>query len=246
MPTLSAVSPKGGAGKTTTMANLAYALVKKGAQVALLDADPNAPLGRRLLNLKCPEGLTIIPNVTEDNIAQVIRDAAAKFQFVLVDLEGTAAKIVVNALQQTDFVIIPMRGSHLDADEASKAIKLVIDQELAVQRHVPHYKLPYAILLTETPSAYESRITKGLRHDLNELQVPMFEVELKSREAFKAIFKFNCPLEQLDPVEVSGIDTAIENAEALAAEVIIRLQDEAQKAQQRMNPQSVPTQEAVA
>lgn len=223
MPTLAAVSPKGGAGKTTTMLNLALQLEKKGLQVALLDADPNAPLEAWAQAGHCPENLVIIPNVDENNISDVIREAAVKYPFVLIDLEGTAAKIVVNALQQTDYVIIPMRGSYLDAAEAGKAIKLVTDQELAVQRHLPSYRLPYSILLTCTPSAYETRITKGLRGDLEAAGLPLFNVELRERDAFKAIFKFKCPLEKLDPTQVPGIDNAIENAEALAAEVVTRL-----------------------
>lgn len=224
MPTWAAVSPKGGAGKTTSMLNLALQLVKKGAQVALLDADPNEPLKTWAEGKKCPDGLSIITGVDEDNISDMIRDTAQKYPVVLVDLEGTASKIVVNALQQTDYVIIPMRGSYLDAAEASKAIKLVKDQELAVQRHVPAYRLPYSILLTCTSSAYETRITKGLRSDLEGMGLPLFDVELKERDAFKAIFKFKCPLEELDPALVPGIETAIENAEAFAAEVLVRLQ----------------------
>lgn len=225
MPTLAAVSPKGGAGKTTSMLNLALQLVKQGAQVALLDADPNTPLEKWAAGGHCPDGLVIIPKVNEDNISEVIREAAKVYPFVLVDLEGTAAKIVVNALQNTDYVIIPMQGSHLDAEEAGKAIKLVSDQELAIQRFVPNYRLPYAIVLTRTAAAYETRITRGLREDLEEAELPLFEVELKDRDAFRAMFKFKCPLEQLDPAEVPGISTAIENAEAFAAEVISRLNE---------------------
>lgn len=225
MPTISAVSPKGGAGKTTSMLNLALQLVKQGADVALLDADPNTPLKKWELAGNCPAGLVVIPDVNENNIADTIREAAKAHPFVLVDLEGTAAKIVVNALQYTDYVIIPMQGSHLDADEAGKAIKLVTDQEMAIQRFKPDYRLPYAILLTRTAAAYETRITRGLREDLEEAELPLFEVELKDREAFKAMFKYKCSLEQLDPARVPGIPNAIENAEAFAAEVVTRLNE---------------------
>lgn len=225
MPTISAVSPKGGAGKTTSMLNLALQLVKQGADVALLDADPNTPLKNWAAAGNCPAGLVVIPGVNENNIADTIREAAKVHPFVLVDLEGTAAKIVVNALQYTDYVIIPMQGSHLDADEAGKAIKLVTDQEMAIQRFKPDYRLPYAILLTRTAAAYETRITRGLREDLEEAELPLFEVELKDRDAFKAMFKFKCSLEQLDPAEVPGIPNAIENAEAFAAEVVTRLNE---------------------
>lgn len=223
MPTTVAVSPKGGAGKTTSMLNIGLQLAKKGAKVALLDADPNNPLKEFASGGHCPENLLIIPDVNEDNIADKIREAAESVPFVLVDLEGTAAKIVVNALQQADYVIIPMRGSHLDAREAGKAIKLVTDQELAVRRHVPNYRLPYSILFTCTAAAYETRNTAGLREDLQKMEIPMFETEMKDRDAFKSMFKFRRPLEQLDTALVPGVASAIVNAEAVTAELLVNL-----------------------
>jgi len=224
MPTVAVASPKGGAGKTTSALSLALQLAKQGAQVALLDADPNQPLAAFLEAGHCPENLHIVVDVNENNIAARIRETATQYPFVLIDLEGTAAKIVVNALQYADFVIIPMRGSYLDAKEAGKAISLITDQEQAMQRHVPGYKLPFSVLLTCTPSAYNTRITSGLRGDLAGLGVDVFDVEMKERDAFKALFKYNCPLEQMNPAEVPGLDGAIANAEALALEVLDKLQ----------------------
>ncbi|WP_122558544.1 ParA family protein [Pseudomonas viridiflava] len=224
MPTVAAASPKGGAGKTTTMINLALQIVKQGAEVALIDADPNGPLKKFAAGGNCPPGLHIITDVNENNIVPFIRDAATKYPFVLVDLEGTAAKIVVYALQYADYVIIPMRGSFLDAEEAGKAIQLVKDQEMAAQRHNPNYSLPYSVLFTCTPAAYETRNTSGLRKDLEDLGIPMFDVEMKERDAFKSMFKYKQPLEQLDTSLVPGVATAIINAEALAAEVIAKLE----------------------
>ncbi|WP_311970449.1 division plane positioning ATPase MipZ [Pseudomonas baltica] len=63
--------------------------------------------------------MTVISGVTENNIASKIREAANRDPFVIVDLEGTAAKIVVLALQEADFVVVPMQGSLLDAEQCS-------------------------------------------------------------------------------------------------------------------------------
>jgi chromosome partitioning protein len=45
MPTISFIQPKGGAGKSTSALILAAELAK-GAQVIVIDADPNAQMGQ--------------------------------------------------------------------------------------------------------------------------------------------------------------------------------------------------------
>ena len=57
--------------------------------------------------------------------------------------------------------------------------------------------------------------------------MPVLKAELHEREAFRAVFSFRQPLEQLDPTEVGNLDKAIANAEAFAAEVIGLLQGRA-------------------
>lgn len=225
MPTIVFVSPKGGAGKTTSALTLALQLAKRGVRVTVIDADPNYPLAKWSEGGCCPETLQIISGVTEDNISGKIRDAAAVDPFVIVDLEGTASKIVVHALQEADFVITPMRGSWLDAEQAGRAVALIHDQELAVQRHVPNYKLPFAILLTCTPPAYETRNTASLKKSLLERGIPFFRTEMTEREAFRSMFFFKKPLESLEPKLVPGINNAVANAESFAAEVIEKLSE---------------------
>ena len=46
MPAISVVNSKGGSGKSTTTVVVGLALAEKGANVALIDADPNQPLVR--------------------------------------------------------------------------------------------------------------------------------------------------------------------------------------------------------
>lgn len=226
MPTVTFISPKGGVGKTTSSLIFATQLAKRGVGVSVIDADPNYPIQKWSTGGHCPDNVHVVTDVTENNIASKIRAAAAVDPIVIVDLEGTAAKIVVHALQEADFVVIPMQGSLLDAEQASRAITLVKDQEQAVRRHVPNYVLPFSILMTRTPPAYQTRNMASLRKSLNDNGIPVFDTMLTEREAFKSMFFFQKPLNALSPSEAPGIDKAIANADAFAAELISRLSPE--------------------
>ena len=135
-------SPKGGVGKSTSTLVLASALRERGADVSIVDADPNQPFakaknGWAALSGETP-GITVISCTEPDQIIDAIDDAADKTAYVLVDLEGTASQTVGWAMSRADLVLIPTQGSQLDANEAVKARKLVLNQEKALQRTVPY------------------------------------------------------------------------------------------------------------
>lgn len=226
MPTIVFVSPKGGAGKTTAAMILAAELAR-GTAVTVIDADPNHPIQRWIERAGSQPTLSVVSDADEDNIIERIEEAAAKTPFVVVDLEGTAAKIVLLAVSQADFVIVPTQGSQLDAEQASRALKVLKDQEKMSGRSVP-----YAVLLTRTNVAIRTRTMSHIRYGLDQAGVPVLETELHERDAFRAVFSFGQTLENLDPREVPNIDKAIANAEAFAAEVVDRLR----KAQGRAAP----------
>jgi chromosome partitioning protein len=165
----------------------------------------------------------VIDDADEENIMDKIEAAAAETPFVIVDLEGTAAKIVVMAVSQADFVIVPTQGSQLDAEQAGRAFRVIQQQEKMVQRMQPSYKLPYSVLLTRTNSAIRTRTLAHIEKGLIDAGIPVFNTELNEREAFRAMFSFRQPLEHLNPSEVANLDKAIANAEAFAQEVIATL-----------------------
>lgn len=224
MPTIPFISPKGGVGKTTSTLALATQLASRAVGVTVIDADPNYPIAKWAAGGHCPPNMRVISGVTENNIASKIREAAKIDPFVIVDLEGTAAKIVVLALQEADFVVVPMQGSLLDAEQAGRAVSLIHDQELAMRRHLASYSLPYSILLTRTPPAYQTRTMANLRRSLADKKIPVFDTVMTEREAYRAMFSFQQPLEQLSRSEVPGVEKAIINAAAFAAELVSKLQ----------------------
>jgi chromosome partitioning protein len=214
MPTIVFVSPKGGAGKTTSALVLAEQIARS-APVTVIDADPNHPIKTWAEGPNTPANLTVVSTADEENMIEVIEEAAARTPFVLVDLEGTAAKIVLLAVSQADLVIVPTQGSQLDAAQASRALRVIKQQEKISRRAVP-----YGVLITRTNPVIRTRTTSHLTNAFHEAGINLFETELHEREAFKALFAFNQPLSHLDPKDVSNIDKAVVNAEKYAAEVI--------------------------
>lgn len=222
MPTIVFVSPKGGAGKTTSALVLATQLAKK-TKVTVIDADPNHPIETWSKGAFKPDNMTVISDANEETIADRIDEAAAESPFVIVDLEGTASKIVIMAVTRADFVIIPTQGSELDAEQAGKALNVIKQHEKSMRRANGEYKLPFKVLLTRTNAAIRARTLSHIQKSMLTAGIPLFEAEMNEREAFKAMFSFRKPLEMLDHTAVANVDKAIANAEAFAAEVISTL-----------------------
>ena len=219
MPTIVFVSPKGGAGKTTSALILALQIAR-GTKVTIIDADPNHPIKAWAISENKPINLAVVSDVDEDNIAEKIEEASEQTPFVIVDLEGTASKIVIMAVSRADFVIVPTQGSQLDAEQAGRAFRVIQQQEKSVRRVQPDYKLPYSVLLTRTNPAIRTRTLKHIEQGLIDAGIPVFRTELNEREAFRAMFSFRQPLENLNGADVANLDKAINNAERFASEVI--------------------------
>jgi chromosome partitioning protein len=132
-----------------------------------------------------------------------------------VDLEGTASMMAGYAMSRADLVIIPAQGSHLDATEAVKAIKLVKGQEKAFKK-----KIPFAILFTRTSAAIRPRTLQSIEGEFSENKVPMFGCQIHEREAYRALFAFGGTLAGLDPTQVANLPAARLNAQMFAGEVI--------------------------
>lgn len=219
MPTIVFLSPKGGVGKTTSAMVLANQL-SQAAAVTVIDADPNRPFQSWERGGNAPTNLKIVADVDEENIIDKIEDAAENTPFVIVDLEGTASKIVVLAVSQADLVIIPTQGSQLDAEQAGRALKVIRQQEKMARRAVN-----YGVLLTRTNPAIRTRSTAHIVEGLSSNKISVFYTQLHEREAFRAMFSFRLPLSKLKPEEVSNLNKAIANADAFTSEVIERLRE---------------------
>jgi chromosome partitioning protein len=225
MPVIAFSSPKGGAGKTTAATLLATVLAERGANVAVVDADPNKNVVDWARLPGKPANLSVTGEVGEETIVDTIEEAAGRAAFVIVDLEGAANLLVSYAISLADFVVIPVQGSQLDAKQAARQIKLIASQERISGRSIP-----YAILLTRVSPAIQPKTQRHIEDRFRELAVPVLKTRLYDREAFRAIFSFGGSVAGLADKGVSNLKAAIDNADEFAAELVERLRERKREA----------------
>lgn len=218
MSVISFANPKGGAGKTTTALLLASELASKGAQITIIDADPEKWISQWSTLPGKPDSINIIGEVTEDSVVDLIEEAAQHSQFVVVDLEGTASLMVANAIGMSDLVVIPIQGSSMDAKGGAKTIRLIRNQERMARRVIPH-----AVVLTRTSAAVTSRALRNVQDQLLQAGIDVFATAIVERAAFRDLFDYGGSLASLDTARVSNVEKARVNAQDFAGEVLSRL-----------------------
>lgn len=214
MPVITVANPKGGAGKSTAALVLATSLAQQGASVIILDCDPNRAIeGWRAGASKNP--VIVDGGITESTITSKLDEYRKKYQFVFVDLEGTASRLMSRALARAQLVIIPIQASPPDAELAARAIHLIREEEQAFEKTIP-----YRVLFTRTSPAIASKLETQITAQLKASEVPMFRNHLNERSAYKAMFFYQQDLEELDPKNVNGLPAARDNAFRLAEELV--------------------------
>jgi chromosome partitioning protein len=105
MPTIVFLTPKCGAGKSTSAVLLASELANRGGAVTIIDADPNKPVSHWAKRAPLPKSISVVGNVSEDTIIDQIEEAARASAFVIVDHEGTASVMASYATSRADLVL---------------------------------------------------------------------------------------------------------------------------------------------
>ena len=214
MPVISVANPKGGSGKSTSSLVMGTTLARRGASVAIIDADPNQPL------INWSKGNTensanIVGGISEDRIIDTIDNEAEANQFVIVDLEGTASRMVSRAFSRSDLIVIPLQASAVDASQAARAIMLVKEEEKVLRRQIEH-----CLLFTRTSPQIKTRNEKLISDELSKNHVPILSNHLNQRVAFQSMFTYKLDLTELDQSLVNGIPQAQVNADSLVGELL--------------------------
>ena len=165
-----------------------------------------------------PRSLAVV-DADADTLIDRIDEASAKSRFVIVDLEGTKNLVVSYAIQKSSLVVIPVKGSQLDA-LATEQISMVKMQERVAGRAIP-----YAIVFTQTRPPLSPKTQRFIEAQFAQLGAPIFDTQIVDREAFLAMFSFGGSLAGLAGRGVSGLPAALANAHAFTQELVDRLRN---------------------
>ena len=220
MPVVVIASPKGGSGKSTSAVLLGTELAHAGAQVTMLDCDPNRSLSLWGDRGELPPRMTLLADVTESDIVRTIQKHDADGGIVIVDLEGVASRLVSRAISQADLVLTPMRATTLDATIGARTLALIAEEEEALGRSIRH-----AVVFTMTRSI-ESKQHRGIEASLSGQGVDIVQPSLMERAAFSALFAFGGDLRSM-PAQ-GRMEEAIKNASAFAQAIYQRLTEATQ------------------
>lgn len=215
MPVVVVASPKGGSGKSTSAVLLGTELAHAGAQVTMIDCDPNRSLSLWAERGPLPPRMSILFDISEADIVRTIKKHDADGSIVVVDLEGVASRLVSRAITQADLVLTPMRATTLDATIGVRTLALIAEEEEALDRSIRH-----AIVFTMTRTI-ESKQHRAIEKSLKAQGVDVVQPALMERVAYSALFEFGGDLHTM-PAQGS-MSGAIENASAFAQAIYQRL-----------------------
>lgn len=110
---------KGGIGKSTQATNFAVEFAVQGADVLLIDTDPQKTTvnwfdRRSELNISSKGKINAISK--EGNVRETIKDASERYDVVIIDAAGRDSKSLRTAMTLCDKVICPIRPSQADLE----------------------------------------------------------------------------------------------------------------------------------
>lgn len=214
MPIITFANTKGGAGKTTAVLLLATELVRRGHRVAIIDTDPQRWISRWFEGADPVENLTVATYVSLHALPRTIAEYRSKSDYVIVDLPGAQSPLLATALGISDFVIIPIQGSTMDAQGGAQVLELLAYLDTRANIRIRH-----AVLLSRVNSLVTTRALQAVKHLLMSRDVRMLDTPIMERAAYRDMFESKTFLHQLDPSRVSNLAKAIVNAERYADDV---------------------------
>jgi chromosome partitioning protein len=238
MAVITFANTKGGAGKTTAVQIIATEFVRMGFTVTILDADPQHWITNwcEQLGANKPPALNVVSYITAANLESHLNQWKHRVDFVLVDLPGARSPLLAQTLGHSQYVMIPVQGSAMDAQGGANVIELLHYLKIKAGIHIPH-----SVVLTRINPIVTTRAMQAVKDLLSERRVHVFSTPIVERAAFRDVFGSGETLYTMDPRKVTNLDKAQENSRVLGMEVLRRLLPYCERVQpkQELQPEKV-------
>jgi chromosome partitioning protein len=120
---------KGGTGKSTLATNLAVYCASGGADVLLLDVDPQATAYKWALRRQenHPDAPPVKTAQASGRVFDVIRDVANRYEHIVIDSGGHASDAMKSAMLAAHKVFVPLRPSQADLETVGEMTAILSD-----------------------------------------------------------------------------------------------------------------------
>ena len=119
---ITVLQQKGGAGKSTLIASLAGFMANDSAKSLIVDTDPQRSCvewaGEQDI-----DNLDVLEHLSEDTLLEVIEKIDDQYNAIFVDTAGYDSRMAAYAIQASDVILIPCRGSKKDVMGAARTWK---------------------------------------------------------------------------------------------------------------------------
>jgi len=204
MKVIAVLNQKGGSGKTTIATHLARSLQLDGADVLLVDSDPQGS-ARDWAAVREDQPLTVV-GIDRPTIDRDLKNVARK-DFIVIDGAPQAADLAVSAIKAANFVLIPVQPSPYDIWATSDLVDL-IKQRI----EVTDGKLQAAFVVSRAIKG--TRIGAEVTEALNGYGLPVLESRVTQRVIYPGTAAIGTTVLDAEP---NG--DAAEEIRALAIEI---------------------------
>jgi chromosome partitioning protein len=116
---------------------IAAALAEQGADVALLDADPNGSAHRWARDIYRGRALHAHAESDAERLAELLPSLAEQHAIVVVDTAGFGNQAATVAAAAADLVLVPVAPGEADVLEAQRTVAFVIGLARSTRREIP-------------------------------------------------------------------------------------------------------------
>lgn len=227
-PMVTALTTKGGAGKTTVLQAIASVVLAAGKRVSVLDFDPNRSMCEWADEVRetCPiakKNLVrsfIPPGVTREDMVELIREHRSGFDMALADLPGAADERLIYTASRSSAILVPLR--HGGADFRCAVASYQLGAKLLGGGKVGAAP-PIRLLRTMTEPNYgvlrKSESERAVDAAIEEVALPVMRTPMRRLAAFGLMAVQDVPLYRLDGPNKKKAKPAIENTKRLLKEV---------------------------
>lgn len=220
---MSAVSGKGGAGKTTAVVLLAGEYALEGRNVLLIDADGRKNLSvwfeRSVEKNNQPDGITLVTAAQSSSIRRILEHDARNYDVVIMDTPGQDTVTRDTIIAGSSVVLTPIQPSLDEILAAGEAAHDVGEMSDTLGREIPHLFYRTRISLPNRGLEVYRKMrpfVENLRED--GYNVHLLDTELTERNPYREIRSGFGTLQMLDVRDEKG--RVIQSVQSARAEVL--------------------------